>query len=376
MVLPVERPLRILMVTPRYLPEMGGVETHVAQVAPRLVRAGADVTVLTTDRTRTLPSHEMANGVTILRVPATPARRDYYFAPGIVPIIRRGNWDVVHCQSYHTLVAPMAMMAARQAGLPYVVTFHGGGHSSQLRNKLRGGQWALLRPLFARAARLVAIARFEIELYGRRLGVPDERFVLIPNGADLPPISGGAAGADTDLIVSVGRLEWYKGHHRAIAALPLLLRERPTARLRIVGAGPEEANLRKLALRLGVAERVEIGPVPPADREAMASLLARAALVTLLSDYETHPIAALEALALGRPVLVCHSSGMAELAERGLARSVLPDDGPAAVAQGMLAQLRRPLIPPPLALPTWNDCAARLLDLYHAVAWRSAPCVS
>jgi glycosyltransferase involved in cell wall biosynthesis len=369
-------PLRILMVTPRYLPEMGGVETHIAQVAPRLARAGAAVTILTTDRTGALPRREEADGVSILRVRARPARRDYHFAPGIVPIIAGGNWDVVHCQSYHTLVAPLAMLAAQRAHLPYLVTFHGGGHSSRLRNALRAGQWALLRPLLARAARLVAIARFEIGLYGRRLGLPAERFALIPNGADLPRAAAEGAGRDEDLIVSVGRLERYKGHQRVIAALPALLRERPAARLRITGAGPYADELRALARRLGVAERVEIGPIPPGDRHGMAALLGRAALVTLLSDYETHPIAALEALSLGRPVLVAHSSGMAELAERGLARSVPPDARPAQVAAAILEQLRRPLAPPPLALPTWDDCAAGLLDLYHAVTMRSARCAS
>lgn len=367
---------RVLMVTPRYLPEMGGVETHVAQVAPRLARAGAAVTVLTTDRSGALPYREEVDGVTILRVPARPAQRDYYFAPGIVPIIAGGNWDVVHCQSYHTFVAPLAMLAAQRARLPYLMTFHGGGHSSRLRTALRAGQWALLRPLLARAARLIAIARFEIGLYGRRLGIPTDRFALIPNGADLPQATEADPSTDPDLIVSVGRLERYKGHHRVIAALPALLQERPSARLRIVGAGPYADALHALAHRLGVAERVTIGPIPPDDRQAMAALLGRAALVTLLSDYETHPIAALEALALGRPVLVAHSSGMAELAEQGLARSVPLDAKPAHIAAAMLEQLRQPLIPPPLALPTWDDCAAGLLALYHTVARRPALCAS
>ena len=47
------------MVTPRYLPEMGGVENHVYQVATRLAQAGVQVTVLTTDREGNLPSDEM-----------------------------------------------------------------------------------------------------------------------------------------------------------------------------------------------------------------------------------------------------------------------------------------------------------------------------
>jgi glycogen synthase len=370
-------PLRVLMVTPRYFPLMGGVETHVSQVAQRLVGAGAEVTVLTADPSRRLPANERIDGVDIARVRAWPAERDYYFAPDIYRIVTRGPWDLVHCQSYHTLVAPMAMLAAIRARLPYVVTFHGGGHSSPLRNALRGGQWALLRPLLARAARLIAIAQFEIALYGKKLRLPKERFAFIPNGADIaPPAQPARLPAGGTLIASVGRLERYKGHHRVIAALPELLKQRPDARLRIVGAGPYELELRRLAHALGVAERVEIGPIAPTDRQGMAAVLASASLVTLLSDYETHPIAALEALALGRPVLVAHTSGLGELADRGLARAVPPKSTPAQIAAAMLEQLQRPLVPAAVELPSWDDCAAGLMQLYQTIIRRPSPCVS
>jgi glycogen synthase len=369
--------LRVLMVTPRYFPDMGGVETHVSEVTRRLAHAGADVTILTTDRTGRRPASEQIDGVSIRRVPAWPARRDYYFAPGISRVIADGAWNVVHCQSYHTLVAPLAMLAAGRASIPYVVTFHGGGHSSRLRTALRGAQWALLRPLLARAARLIAIARFEIALYSSRLRLSPDRFVFIPNGADLQPAPQiAAASADGALIVSVGRLERYKGHHHAIAALPEVLKQRPDARLRIVGAGPYEPDLRRLAQRLGLGERVEIGPIPPTDRQAMAALMSSAAIVALLSDYETHPIAALEALALGRPVLVTHTSGLGELADQGLARSVPLGSSPAQVASAMLEQLRRPLTPPRIDLPSWDDCATNLLQLYHLTIARSMSCAS
>lgn len=152
--------LRILMVTPRYLPYMGGVENHVYQVARRLVQAGVDITVLTTDPSQQLPMVEQMEGINVRRIAAYPARRDYHFAPALSGLIRRGAWDLVHVQSYHTLVAPLAMWAAWRAGLPYVVTFHGGGHSSALRNRMRGAQQTLLRPLLARAEKLIAVANF------------------------------------------------------------------------------------------------------------------------------------------------------------------------------------------------------------------------
>jgi hypothetical protein len=83
-------------------------------------------------------------------------------------------WDLVHVESYHTLVAPLAMRRALILGIPYVVTFDEGGHSSRMRYSLRRVQRRALRPLLVRASRLVAVARFEIELYGLELHLPDD----------------------------------------------------------------------------------------------------------------------------------------------------------------------------------------------------------
>ncbi len=369
--------LRVLMVTPRYLPEMGGVENHVYQVAGRLARAGVQVSVLTTDREGKLPPCEQINGVHVRRARAWPARRDYYFAPEIYPYIQQHKWDLIHLQSYHTLVAPLAMLAARQAHVPYLVTFHGGGHSSRLRNALRGMQWSLLRPLISKAERLIAVAEFEIEFWGKIFGVPAGRFVFIPNGADLPPLKRSGRGVTNGrtVIASIGRLERYKGHQRIIAALPYILKQCPDVQLWIAGVGPYESTLRDLANKLNVSDHVEIRAVPVSERDRMAEEVSQAALVVLFSEYETHPIAVLEAIALGCPALVAATSGLNELADKGLAQAISLDSTPRQVAEAVLEQLRQPHFPPPFKLPTWDECATDLFMLYQQVV-RESVCVS
>ncbi len=365
--------LRIAMATPRFFPLAGGVENHVYQVASRLNHQGMEVTVLTVDPTGEMPASETINGIQVMRVKGWPQNRDFGFAPGLYRLVAEGGWQLLHVQSYHTFVPFFAMAAARHARIPYVVTFHGGGHSSPLRNLARVPQRALLRPFLARAARLVAVARFEIDVYGRELRLPPEHFTLIPNGADLPQAPSPTAGDESQiLILSVGRLEKYKGHQRAIAALPHLLEREPRVKLRIAGSGPYAEALQQLARDLNVAAQVEIGAVPPERREEMAQLVSRAALVVLLSDFETHPIAALEALALHRPVLVANNSGMKELADQGWARAIQTDSSPADTAEAMLAQIRNPYQPAEMHLPTWDECADGLASLYRGILGNSA----
>jgi glycosyltransferase involved in cell wall biosynthesis len=357
---------RVLLVTSLFLPHVGGVETHAYEVARRLRNEGVDVTVLTTDTSGQLPADDRIDGVAIRRVRAWPRSRDWAFAPGVFDEIAHGKWDVVHLLGYRTFVAPLTMLAASRAGIPFLVTLHSGGHSSRLRQLMRGAQPFVLRPFFVRAERIVAVSQFEADLFARRLRIPSERFVVIPNGSDLPQLDEVPRKREP-LIVSLGRLERYKGHHRVIAALPYVLERFPQARLEIVGSGPYESELRRLATKLGVAERVEIGFVPAADRRAMAEKLSRASLVTLLSEYESHGLAVAEAVAVGSPALVAATSALNEFAERGEAAAVALDASSAEVGAAIVEHLSRPKVAQPRALPTWDECASRLLALYREI---------
>jgi hypothetical protein len=85
----------------------------------------------------------------------------------------------------------------------------------------------------------VTLAKFQVELYGRAFGLGPEAFAVIPNGSDFPEGPGDdPVQTERDLVVSIGPLEKYKGHHRVIGALPALLSVRPHARVLILGSGP------------------------------------------------------------------------------------------------------------------------------------------
>jgi glycosyltransferase involved in cell wall biosynthesis len=358
--------MRILMVAARCYPFMGGIETHIQEVGPRLVARGHTVEVLTTDPSGELPVEEEVGGMRVQRVPAWPKDLDLYVAPGIYAAIRRGSWDLIHFQGYNTFVAPVGLLAALRHDLPFVLTFHSGGHSSRLRNAVRSTQHALLRPLIARAARLIGVSEFEADFFSTRMRVPREQFAVIPNGAAMPAPSRGVT-ADPHLIVSGGRLERYKGHHRAIAALPELIRRVPDARLRVVGTGPYEGELRALVRTLGLEDRVTIAAIPGSERQKMADLLASAGLFVLFSEYEAHPVAVVEALSLRRPVLVSDTSGLGELAAKGLCRAIPRDAGPSEVAAAIAEELEARRQIPDLTLPDWDDCAQSLSEVYDDV---------
>jgi glycosyltransferase involved in cell wall biosynthesis len=380
----------VLVVTPQYLPDLGGIEQHVHATATRIARRDAtriarrddiELTVLATDRTGTRPVLADGGGFSVRRVRAYPRHRDYYVAPGLARVIRDGDYDLVHCQGIHTAVPILAMSAARRAGLPYLVSLHTGGHSSGLRNRLRATQWRALGPWLRGAAAVVAVSRSEQRLFETTSRLDPARMRIIRNGGDLGERVTPAPAADRvpHQIVSCGRLERYKGHHRAIEALPLVRREIPDATLRILGAGPYEAALRKRARALGLEQAVRIDYIEPGERGAMAAALAGATVFAALSDYEAHPVSVMEALTLGVPVVGRRTPGLAELAEDGLVRGLPADASPASIAAGLVTALRDPgpaglpigaTAGPTAELPSWDETAAELAGLYLELCGR------
>jgi glycosyltransferase involved in cell wall biosynthesis len=364
-------PMRVLMVSANYLPDMGGTETHVREVSKRLAKTGDfEITVLATDRTRSRPRVEVIDGITVLRVPAWPSNRDYYLAPSIASVVGyRDTWDLVHCQGVHTPVPVLAMLAAARARTPYMVTFHTGGHTLPHRNALRAVQWRVIGPLLRKAASLVAVSRFEADSLSAQAHLGGKPITVIPNGGTMPPPDPGTRSIP-GRIVSVGRLERYKGHHRVIEALPHVIRGNPGAHLVILGRGSYEAQLRNFAERHGVADRVTIRQLPPAEREAMATAIAEASVVAAMSDYESQGIAVLEALSLGRPVVGCDIAAIGELVAEGLVHGVAPEASPPTIAQQLLKAMSDPA---PTALPqlsTWDTSAEELRQLYLTTAGR------
>jgi len=370
--------MRVAMVTSRFSPLVGGIETHVAEVSRRLAQRGVAVSVFTTDLGGQLPQQERRDEVEINRFPAWPSSGDYYVSLPLIRALRSRRFDVVHVQGIHTLLPPMVLGAMQQMSVPTVLTFHTGGHSSPIRTAIRGAQWRSLRGLMRRTDELIGVCEFEIDRFSRLLKVPRSRFRLIRNGSEpLPsgtPVEPGLEG--DPLILSVGRLERYKGHQRVIRSMPALLRTRPGARLVVVGTGPYEEMLRKLVRELGLTAAVSFTSYGPERRASLGALMRASDVVVLMSEYEAHPVVVMEALALGKPVVVAQTSGLAELTRFQLVTSVELGISAELLASTMLSIVRspRPTNGDQPKLSSWDDCANELLSTYAAATGQPARC--
>jgi glycosyltransferase involved in cell wall biosynthesis len=90
-----------------------------------------------------------------------------------------------------------------------------------------------------------------------------------------------------------------------------------------------------------------------------------------LSDFETQPLSALEALAAGCSLLVADNSGLRELADDGAARAIPSSSSATAVADAIVSELDAERRSAQLDVTTWDDCAAGLLELYREISCAS-----
>jgi glycosyltransferase involved in cell wall biosynthesis len=176
------------------------------------------------------------------------------------------------------------------------------------------------------------------------LGAERGQVRVILHGVDLQlfhPVADRAAlreslGFNGPTVLSVGHLIPRKGHDVAIRAMARL----PKCRLHIVGDGPEEARLRRLACGLGLGGRVTFhGHLPQA---ALAPLLAAADLLINCSDREGIANVLLEAMACGTPVAATPIWGSPEVVSVPEAGLLLRNRSPEAAAEGVARLLAAP----------------------------------
>lgn len=299
--------MKIVQVCPRYYPDIGGVETHVKEISERLVKRWFEVEVVCTKPflKKKKCDVEIIKGVKVRRFRSIAPSDAYFFAPQIYFYLKKAKCDVIHAHNYHALPAFFAGLAKNDRKFVFTSHYHGRGHTI-LRNILHTPYKFFGSRIFKKADRVICVSRYEKELIKENFGLSDEKLVCVPNGLNLDDfgIKNGVKKKKT--ILYVGRLERYKGVQHIIRALPYL----KDYKLVIVGKGPYEDELRKLAFSIDVNRRIEW--LKDLSREELLEQYKSAGVFVFLSSFEAFGITVAEALASGTPCIVAETGALKE----------------------------------------------------------------
>lgn len=271
-------------------------------------------------------------------------RRSFLIFRGLLrlwKLLRRGRFDVIETFTLDSnlLALPLAWLA----GVPVrIATNHGWAQrDSRLKRLchdllLRSGMVDILVTVTE------AVRRESIREGGRA-----DRVVTIPNGIQLLPLEKSRAGTfantlgvavDDTILLSVGRLVHEKAYEVLIQSMAMVVQEYPNVALVIAGSGMLADELQSLIDQLHLSEKVHL----LGNRQDVPDLMAGADLFVISSRSEGMPVALLEAMSFGLPVVATRVGGIAEVLEDRAQGILVPPEDPGELAKAILELLRNP----------------------------------
>ena len=307
------RPLRVLVATPLGEGGRGGIDRMMDEVRQGLAAHPPPGLAVTFAATRGQGSLAHSPGL-MLRALARLARRP----------------DVLHLNlsSRGSTWRKLALAAAaRRLGVPTVVHLHGSAFDTYW-DAAPAPLRALIRDLFAKAARVIVLGERWRAIVATRVPESAGRIVVLPNAA---PAAEPACGGPVPTILFLGRLGPRKGVPQLVAALAALPPD-PPWRAVLAGDGDREGVARDLAHH-GLSDRVAL----PGwlDEAAVRRQLAEADILALPSFAENLPMAVIEAFAHGLAVVATPVGAVEDLVADGRTGLLVPPGDVAALSHAL-----------------------------------------
>jgi glycosyltransferase involved in cell wall biosynthesis len=275
--------------------------------------------------------------------------------------------------STHLNFGPLAMIARRSFGAPYILVAHG------------IDAWGITNASRKRALRkadlTLAVSNYTRDRLIQEVGLDAARVKILPNTfaaerfaiAPKPPrlLQRYGLRPDTPVILTVCRLadtECYKGYDQIIKAMPEIRRVVPNARYLLVGKGPDRPRIEKLISEAGVQDAVIFAGFVP--DEELAEHYNLCDIFAMPSRAEGFGIVYLEALACGKPVLAGNKDGSRDALGGGELGLLVDPDDTAEIAAEIIRVLRREHWRPEIFNP--ELLRRRVIELFGFEAFKRA----
>ncbi len=377
--------MNICLLTPTFLPKLGGVEIIVSSLARQYIRAGHKVVVVTQwpRKGRGEPQDDTLN-YPVIRYPRPVS---FFWLRSITQALYRARaelpFDVIHCHLAFP-AGPVALSFARKFNLPVVITTHGSDIRPDSRYRQRFLIWRKICRSLQGADALTAISEEMKKLLTQIVGQNGQEIRLIPNAVDveemnLPVPFDPAWPVDPKVpfILYLGGLTHKKGVNVLLEAVKALAEQRQfTGKLVIAGDGADRGKLEQFVQSNGLADKVQfLGKVSGPLKNY---LFQNCRFVVMPSLTEGFGLVAIEAFSCGKPLIASAVGGLKELMNsHGNLGLMVPPENPAVLAGAIkdmetrLGNFQPQVIREFARKFDWPHVAQSYIDLYKAVGKKS-----
>jgi glycosyltransferase involved in cell wall biosynthesis len=350
---------------------LAGTEIATYNTARHLAKQGHEVHVITSSD-KELPKDSAEQGFYVHRLGSTQLRflGAAVFWLKALPRLKRLKPDIVHGQSIAMGVA--GFLAKKCLRKPYVV--YGRGSDVYLSWLFKG---LISRLVLKNADAVIALTQ---DMKREMQKSWNRDIWVIPNGIDLEGFDNLPrdemraklrAKANEKLIIFVGRLRPAKGLKYLIKAIDIVKQSDQSARLLLVGEGPEEESLKRLVRKLNLESYLEF--VGQIQNEEVPRYMAAADILVLSSLSEGFPVTVLEAMASGLPIVATRVRGLPETIEDGQNGFLVEPKNPGQIADRLLRLLGNDELRASISANnrdkakgySWEKITARLEQVYQ-----------
>jgi glycosyltransferase involved in cell wall biosynthesis len=256
----------------------------------------------------------------------------------LAKLVRQERVDVIHAHQYSPFF--YALLARLLCQRPSILFME---HGRSFPDYPRPKRKVVNRLLLQRRDRVVAVGVAVQQALIHNEGIPPKKVEVVYNGINLAAYANGSHDrravrqeigvGDQDLvIIQVARLDPLKDHATAIHTLEHVVRRRADARLVLVGEGPELGMIKRVVAECNLSSQVRLLGL----RKDIGRLLSAADVFLLTSVSEGIPLAVIEAMAAGLPVVATRVGGTGEVVEEGQTGLLAPAGDSAALAMNIL----------------------------------------
>lgn len=326
--------MRIIQVSPYSWDAPGGVQIHIRQLTRHLQGRGHDVLVLAPGDHPGVHGHVHIVGRTFSTF-ANGSEARITLSPRTLAHLARAmrdfGPDVVHV---HEPFCPgIGMKAVLSSSAPVVGTFHSYFARETTEGRLYTALAPLLRPIWRRVDRRIAVSQAARHSAKGRLGKGDVK--ILPNGIEVERFASALPARDLPpgrKLLFVGRLEPRKGLPFAMEAFAQLAARYPDLSLVVIGDGPERDAIDRVAPAL----RPRVHMLGKVSYEALPTYHRAADLfISPATGAESFGIVLVEAMAAGLPIVASNIPGYREVARDGRESLLVAPSDATALATGI-----------------------------------------